>query len=210
VPNYSIAFRDERGSSSRQRKHDYQRLNSFLATGNTDASGSDCRKVFFSGFTVALLNDMKNDISELSGAELATELAIMRTALALDRTLLAWVRTSLGFIGFGFTLAKFVSHLTRTGQLSGLPITGPESPTCLGLMMMTLGLLGLIGAGVDHWRAEKKLMSKSVSVSPWSFSFILAIMLAAVTVLLTGILALEAGHKGAAPVEQEQTQSGGL
>lgn len=137
---------------------------------------------------------MKKDISELSGAELATELAIMRTALALDRTLLAWVRTSLGFIGFGFTLAKFVSHLTRSGQLSDMPITGPESPTSLGLMMMTLGLLGLICAGVDHWRAEKRLTTKSISVSPWSFSFILAIMLAAVTVLLIGILAFEVNH----------------
>ena len=138
---------------------------------------------------------MKKDISEISGPELQTELAIMRTALALDRTLLAWIRTSLTFIGFGFTLAKFIGELTKAGQLNGVPIKGIDSPRTLGLTMMTLGLIGLIGAAVDHWRAEKRLTSKALTISPWSVSFLIAVLLVGLTIALMAVLAFETQHE---------------
>ena len=136
----------------------------------------------------------KKDISEISGPELQVELAIIRTSLALDRTLLAWIRTSLTFVGFGFTLAKFIGDLTKTGQIEHSAFSGLDSPRTLGIIMMLVGLVGLIGGAVDHWRAEKRLTTRALTVSPWSVSFFIAVLLAAFTVILMVILAFETKH----------------
>jgi putative membrane protein len=112
--------------------------------------------------------------------EIQLELARTQTSMALDRTLLAWVRTSLSLIGFGFTLAKFVHDLILTGYLRGVD---PESPRILGYGMMTLGILGLLGATVEHVASVKRIRAP-LGISVWSSALVLTLILAGIGLLL--------------------------
>ncbi len=117
---------------------------------------------------------MDLDLSGESIQKLQAELAIARTALAMERTLLAWIRTSLSLIAFGFTLAKFVHDLIKTGTLAGIDA---QYPIDVGITLMVLGIGGLLGGAFDHWRSMRKLQS-SVKISVWSASLIVALLLA--------------------------------
>ncbi len=134
---------------------------------------------------------MDPEITASSNSNLQVELAKVRTSLALDRTLLAWIRTSLTFITFGFGLAKFMAELQREGHFH---VFGPEnldSPKALGLVLMMLGFAGLLGGSIDYWRIVKRLDNTQIGVSPLSPSFIVAIVLSAITLFLMVTLALQ-------------------
>ena len=83
----------------------------------------------------------------------ATKLAYERTFLAHERTQMAWVRTGLSLISFGFTIAKFFDLLHEKLR-EGAP---PLSPRAVGVVMIAIGLVALLLAGVQHRLAMKRL-----------------------------------------------------
>ena len=99
------------------------------------------------------MND--ESIHENAGARLdtGTRLAYERTYLAHERTQMAWVRTGLALISFGFGIAKFFEYLhEKLGEKA--PLMGPRT---VGILMITIGLVGLTLAGLQHRRAMKIL-----------------------------------------------------
>jgi len=105
--------------------------------------------------------------SDPSGASTTTELANQRTELAgnrtrwaadrtlwaADRTFIAWLRTAISMIGFGVGLGKAGDVLDDYGYVgdadAGLQI--------VGLALVTLGVLGLVGALVQDVRIARRL-----------------------------------------------------
>ena len=68
------------------------------------------------------------------------QLAFERTLLAYERTRIAWVQTALALISFGFVIAKFFQYLReKQGETATV-----LSPRAIGLVMITIGLVGLI------------------------------------------------------------------
>jgi len=108
-----------------------------------------------------------------------TRLAYERTFLAHERTQMAWVRTGLALISFGFGIAKFFQYLHET-QASNAPHLGPRT---VGMVMITIGLVGLTLANVQHRRALVTLRSACPDL-PRS-----AAGLAAWTIMALGIVA---------------------
>ena len=94
-----------------------------------------------------------------------TDLAFERTVLAENRTLMAWIRTAISLISFGFTIYKFFHEVqARTPQQF-------FTPRRVGMIMITLGLLGLFWGLVEHYAIMKKLKRSypaiEVSKAPW-------------------------------------------
>ncbi len=123
-------------------------------------------------------------IDKPSPQNIQIELALTRTLLALDRTLLAWIRTSLTLVGFGFTLAKFVHDLIVNGSVH---LIDAKYPRELGITLMTLGIIGLLAGAVDYWRSVRKLKN-SVSVSYWSASLVVSLIVATVSIYIMSSL----------------------
>ena len=88
-----------------------------------------------------------------SHQDTSTRLSYERTYLANERTQMAWVRTSLALISFGFGIAKFFQYLDET-QGKNAPLMGPRT---VGMLMISVGLLALVAANVQHRRAVKTL-----------------------------------------------------
>ena len=108
------------------------------------------------------------------------QLAFERTFLAYERTRIAWVRTALSLISFGFVIAKFFQYLReKQGETATL-----MSPRAVGLVMITIGLVGLILANWQEQRAMKALRARCPEL-PQSISGVMAILIA-----LLGVLAL--------------------
>jgi putative membrane protein len=108
------------------------------------------------------------------------QLAFERTFLAYERTQIAWVRTALSLISFGFVIAKFFQYLReKQGETATL-----MSPRAVGLVMITIGLVGLILANWQEQRAMKALRARCPEL-PQSISGVMAILIA-----LLGVLAL--------------------
>ena len=82
-----------------------------------------------------------------------TDLAFERTLLAYERTLMAWIRTGVSLISFGFTLYKVFEEWRKTEQ----PVQSLFTPRIVGMIMILFGLLGLLFAEIQHYRAIKKL-----------------------------------------------------
>ena len=82
----------------------------------------------------------------------ATKLAVERTRVAYERTMLAWVRTATSLITFGFGLAKFteVAHTAAPQKF----ILDPQE---FGLIMVSIGILSLTFAVIEHHRNIKNL-----------------------------------------------------
>lgn len=101
----------------------------------------------------------------------ATRLAIDRTRLAYERTLMAWVRTSASLISFGFTFYKFVEAM---GPQQGVRATrvGPRE---VALLLITLGVVGLALATVEHRRHLQQLRTQYGHV-PMSMSAVMAVL----------------------------------
>ncbi len=123
-----------------------------------------------------------------SPADIATELARERTSMAgertsmagdrtiwaADRTLMAWIRTSLSLIGFGFAVGQGVEFIATATEGTALY----ESARFFGLSFISLGVLALAGAVVQHLRIEKRLQRMGyVRVEPWPIGPITAVLL---------------------------------
>ena len=97
---------------------------------------------------------MSEDKNEQSHTPLSnTDLAFERTMLAYERTLMAWIRTGVSLISFGFTLYKFFEEWRKTEQ----PVQSLFTPRIVGMIMILFGLLGLLFAEIQHYRAVKRL-----------------------------------------------------
>ena len=108
------------------------------------------------------------------------QLAFERTFLAYERTRIAWVRTALSLISFGFVIAKFFQYLReRQGETATV-----LSPRAIGVVMITIGLVGLILASWQERRAVKSLRERCPDL-PRSVSGVMAMLIA-----LFGVLAL--------------------
>ena len=108
-----------------------------------------------------------------------TRLAIERTRLASERTMMAWVRTATSLISFGFTIYKFFQIELRTPPVHA--IIGPRG---FAIIMISIGLLGLLLAGVQH-HSSLKLMKAEFGDIPRSVAGPVATVVA-----LLGVLAL--------------------
>jgi putative membrane protein len=104
----------------------------------------------------------------------ATKLAIDRTRLAADRTLLAWVRTSTSLISFGFTIYKFFQYLRESEKV---PATGLVGPRGFGLLMISIGVIVLAIATIQH-RRDMYEMRVQYGHVPVSLATILAALIA--------------------------------
>ena len=82
--------------------------------------------------------------------------AFERTFLAYERTRIAWVRTALALISFGFVIAKFLQYLREKQSETATLL----SPRAIGLVMITIGLVGLILANCQGRRALKALRER--------------------------------------------------
>jgi putative membrane protein len=82
----------------------------------------------------------------------SNELARERSRQAADRTLMAWVRTALSLIGFGFGVAQFRDILVRTELVARRSPEYPSTALYFGLAFISLGVLGLLAATIQHWR----------------------------------------------------------
>lgn len=112
----------------------------------------------------------------------ATELALDRTHLAHDRTLMAWVRTATSLISFGFTIYKFFQYLREKSESpSAERLLGPHD---FALLMISIGLISLLLATIQHWQFRKKLKQK-YQVTGFPLTMIMAALIS-----LLGILAL--------------------
>ena len=78
-----------------------------------------------------------------------TRLAVDRTRLAYERTLMAWVRTSASLISFGFSVYKFFQFV-RDGRHDQGGALGPRG---FALAMITIGILALLAATIEHRRS---------------------------------------------------------
>jgi len=108
------------------------------------------------------------------------QLAFERTFLAYERTRIAWVRTALALISFGFVIAKFFQYLReQRGQTATV-----LSPRAVGLIMITIGLVGLILANWQQRRAVKALRERCPKL-PRPVSGVMAVL-----ITLFGVLAL--------------------
>ena len=103
-------------------------------------------------------------------ANVSTELATDRTRLAHDRTLMAWVRTSTSLISFGFTIYKFFQYLREQNAVRGDHIFGPRE---YGLLMISVGVVALVFATIQHRRDMKALRAQHPEI-PFSLVTVLA------------------------------------
>ena len=110
----------------------------------------------------------------------STELAFERTRAAYERTMMSWIRTATSLITFGFSVYKFF-QLEAPASARHNRLIGPRQ---FALVLVSLGLISLLLATVEHRRNIRALDAQYSSNQPS-----LAIMLAALISLL-GILAL--------------------
>jgi uncharacterized membrane protein YidH (DUF202 family) len=109
-------------------------------------------------------------------AELRTELAKERTRAAEERTLMAWIRTALSMISFGFGIDRLFTYLDRTETALGINRLTEER--VLGLSLMTLGLVTLVMAIINHWTMLKIIESDDYKYGPtWSQGLVVATVL---------------------------------
>jgi inner membrane protein YidH len=114
----------------------------------------------------------------------STKLAYDRTRLAYERTLMAWVRTGTSLITFGFTIYKFFEEFHRAGEVARTG--GPVGAREFGIIMISIGLVAVLLAIVQHVTAMHKLRAQDPEV-PYSLAAAIALL-----VSLLGIVALVA------------------
>ena len=89
----------------------------------------------------------------IDAADTNTRMAIDRTRLSYDRTMLSWIRTATSLITFGFSVEKF-SQLIRADRP---PENFLLSARGVGIMMVSIGVLALAFATLDHLKAINHL-----------------------------------------------------
>ncbi len=90
----------------------------------------------------------------------STHLAVLRTRLALERTMMGWIRTSTSLIAFGFTIFKFFEY--RAGENHRTVVT----PWVVGVVMISIGLISLGLAVLQHFRETAQLRSQDPDLPP--------------------------------------------
>ena len=109
----------------------------------------------------------------------STRLAYDRTRLAYENTMMAWVRTATSLITFGFSVYKFFQfEVKATGQAERV-----ITPRLFGMTLITVGLVCLLLATVQHVISMRQLRSQYAAV-PYSMAALLAALIS-----LLGILA---------------------
>ena len=112
-------------------------------------------------------------------------LAVQRTFLAHERTLMAWVRTSTSLISFGFTIYKFFAYLNELDNV--IPRRKRFGPREFAIVMISVGVIALVGAVVQERRAFKLLQAESkIKYSSWAekLSVIIAFLGLALLILV--------------------------
>jgi len=114
--------------------------------------------------------------------DVSTGLAYDRTRLAYERTLMAWVRTGVSLISFGFTIYKFFEefHKAEPAARTGTVISVRE----FGIIMISIGLLSVLLATVQHVGTMRKLRAQYAKI-PYSLAAVVALL-----VSILGIVAL--------------------
>ncbi len=121
--------------------------------------------------------ELANQRTELAGNR--TRWAADRTLWAADRTFIAWLRTAISMIGFGVGIGKAGDILGDYGY-EGDSSNGLE---LVGLALVTLGVLGLLGALIQDYRIAKRLEKAGFGrVEPTPLGQVMGIL-----VLLVGI-----------------------
>jgi putative membrane protein len=101
----------------------------------------------------------------------ATRLAVDRTRLAHDRTLMAWIRTAASLISFGFTIYKFFQYLRENQPAAQQSVIGPAQ---FALILISVGVISLVLATIDHRRAMQKLRVEYGHIVPPSLTTLVA------------------------------------
>ena len=81
-----------------------------------------------------------------------------RTYMAAERSFLAWIRTGIALMGFGFVVARFglfLHELADAKDLKAIPEAGFSMP--VGILLISLGVLVNVIAGVRHYRCVKAI-----------------------------------------------------
>jgi putative membrane protein len=108
---------------------------------------------------------------------ISNELAKERSRQASDRTLMAWIRTALSLIGFGFAIASFRDILIEGGFIRN-PHNVLNGALVFGLGFISLGVLGLLAATMQHWNILQHLKRDDFSYTGFRpLAFIMAILL---------------------------------
>lgn len=107
---------------------------------------------------------------------LSDRAALVRTRLALERTLMSWLRTAISLITFGFTLYKAVQYAReiepqRIGRMLGT--------RTFALLMISLGLVALIAATVQHIRRARTLREIDTELPVFSTGTMISLLFSA-------------------------------
>jgi putative membrane protein len=87
----------------------------------------------------------------------SNQMAVDRTWLAHERTLMAWVRTATSMISFGFTIYKFFEFEENKHTAARPSLLTPRD---FALVMVSIGLLSLLGATMGHRKAIRALRAQ--------------------------------------------------
>ena len=113
-------------------------------------------------------------------AEQRTGMAADRTHWAADRTSIAWIRTAISMIGFGIGIGKAGDYLETHGEA----LDSFHSLQIVGLALISLGVLGVVGAMIQNLRIERRLAKQGYGrVEPTPLGLVMSIL-----VLVIGIV----------------------
>lgn len=102
---------------------------------------------------------------------------------------MAWVRTGTSLISFGFTIYKFFQYQIERGEAAATGrLIGPRG---FAVIMISIGLVALIMAAIDHRRSMQRLRA-TYGAQPRSTAAAVAVL-----VSVLGLLALAAALFGA-------------
>jgi putative membrane protein len=125
---------------------------------------------------------VNNDLVDKTSNELSVErtrMASHRSLMAADRTLMAWVRTALSMASFGFTIYKILQGFAESGTALG----AAAQPRVVALFLIGAGNLSIILGIAQYWSTAKEL-SLYGDIPIWRPSFVMAVFIAILSVLL--------------------------
>ena len=107
-----------------------------------------------------------------------TSMAGYRTQLALDRTTLAWIRTTLTMASFGFGMVAFFRSLSQENPSEAAQRLHQRAVQ-FGVVLIVLGVVAMVAAGLSHWFTLRRLRRGEVPVlRQWPLSITAAMLVA--------------------------------